>query len=170
MAHKQINTASHLPVGKHPDHPSHPALSSGRVGYAREPSDSRAGGFSATMWRVLLPPALWAVAVVLAVTAMAAVSAGSADPAALVPLLAPVATAIASLLGGITAGLCHRRRSVSAALLYGGLLTVILCLVGLTAEQGGAVTWLTRLMPLPLHALGGVITRPRPPKAAHRRT
>ena len=169
MAHKQLNARSHASVGKHPDRPSHPALSSGSVGYVQEPSDSRAGGFSATLRRWLLPPVLSAATAALTVTVMAAVTAArSADPTALIPLLAPVVTAVASLVGGVVAGLCHRERALPSALLYGGILAALLCLAGLGAEPSNATAWLTRLMPLPLHALGGLFTRTRPRKAAHR--
>ena len=171
MAHnyKQHQSKSHLPVGKHPDRPSHPALSAGRVGYAEEPSDRRAGGFSAFRWRWILPPVVSAVTATFAVTLLSALAVGNGDPNALIGILAPVATGIASLAGGITAGLCHRRRSVMTALLYGGAPAVILCLIGLSAGQGTPVAWLTRLLPLPLYVLGGFITRPGTPKARHGR-
>ena len=171
MAHndKHRRSKSYLPVGKHPDRPSHPALSAGRGGYAVEPSDSSAGGFSSFRWRWGLPPVVSAVTAAFAVTLMAALAVGSEDPTALIRVLAPVATGLASLAGGITAGLCHRRRSVTAALLYGGALSLILCLAGLSAGKGTPMAWLTRVLPLPLYALGGFVTRPRPPKARHGR-
>lgn len=171
MAHnyKHHPSATHLPVGKHPDRLSHPAHTAGRVGYAEEPPAQLSGGFSAFLRRWLLPPVAAAVTAVAAVTVMAALSARGADPAALIPLLAPVATATASLVGGIVAGLCHRHRATAVALLYGGGLTLILCLAGLATGQGIPMAWLTRLIPLPLCGLGGWLVRPRPPKAAHRR-
>ena len=167
MAHKQLNHSSHPSVGKRPDHPSHPALGSGGVGEVREPSDHRSGGSSAILRRLALPPAVGIATALAAVTVMTAVAAKSADPAALIPVLAPVATAAASLAAGITAGLCHRQRAAPSAAVCGVVLAALLCLVGLITGQGSAVTWLTRLMPLPLCALGGFFTRPRRRVAGH---
>ena len=167
MTHKQLNAKKTASIGKHPDRPSHPALPSGRVGYDREPSDRSAGGFSATARRFILPPLVTAVTALAAVTVSAAVAAGTPDPTALIPVLGPVATAVASLAGGITAGLCYRERATAASLVWGGCLAAILCLAGFCAGWGGAAASLTRLMPLPICGMGGFLTGRRKKKAGH---
>lgn len=167
MAHKQLNSKAHSSVGKHPDHPSHPARSLGRVGYAEEPSDHSADGFSAPVRRLILPPIVSAVTGVVAVTVITAFAVGSADPTFWIEGLSPLVTALASLAGGITAGLCHRRRAAASAILYGGILAGILCAIGLLAKTNAPMDWLTRLLPLPICAMGGFLTRPKPPKAGH---
>lgn len=175
MNPKQLT--KHASVGKHPDRLSHPALTAGRIGHAEEPSDQSAGGFSRTLRNLLLPAAVSAATGLVAVTALTAVATSSApDPSALVPALSAVALALASFAGGLTAGKCHGERAMAGSLISGSLLAALLCLIGLVSGGGhagtwsaypGAVVWLIRLAPLPIHALGGLLTRPRPKKASH---
>ena len=175
MTHKSIS-ANHPSVGHHPDRLSHPAhraarnraprgdrdlIKRDRVTYDGEPSDAGADGFSSVLRRIFLPPAVAAATGLAAVTVMTAVAAGSADPTALIPILPPVATALASLAGGITAGLTHRARAIPTALLCGAILSAALCLAGLAAGPDTPALWLIRLMPLPLCGMGGVWTRKR---------
>ena len=173
MNQKQLT--NHSSVGKHPDRLSHPALSAGRIGHAEEPSDNSAGGFSSTLRSLLLPLAATAVTGLLSVTVMAAAAGSSPDPTALIPALSVAALALSSLAGGITAGLCRRDRAVASSLISGCLLTALLCLPGLLGGTQGAdalfsptVTWLIRLVPIPVCALGGVLTRPRPHRTTHK--
>ena len=166
----------HSSVGNHPDRLSHPAPASGRIGHAAEPSDSQADGFSHILRALLLPIAASAVTGLGAVTVLTAIAGAGPDPGAIIPVLSVVALVIASLAGGITAGLCRRDRAIPTALVSGCLLTVILCAISLMgggsrsatwSEVSPVVPWLIRLAPLPIHALGGLLVRPRPQKAAH---
>ena len=169
MNHK-ITTQSST-VGKHPDRLSHPALQSGRIGHATEPPDAgsydRAGGFSGLLRGIFLPTAASAAAGLLSVTVLSAAATRSPDPTVTLPLLSVAALLIASLAGGVTAGLLRRDRAVSASLLSGGILAGILCLMGGLGGGGSAVSWLIRLMPLPVHGLGGLMTRRRRTKPTH---
>ena len=173
MNKKQLTNQS--TVGKHPDRLSHPALSAGRIGHAEEPSDHSADGFSSTLRALLLPLAATAVTGLAAVTAMTAVAKSGPDPTALIPMLSGAALTLSSLAGGITAGLCRRGRAVASSLISGCLLTALLCLIGLIGggSQGAgaslspAIPWLIRLLPVPISALGGLLTRPRPQKTTH---
>ena len=173
MNHKHLTT--HSAVGKHPDRLSHPAVTAGRIGHAEEPSDHSAGGFSSTMRALLLPLAVTVAAGLAAVTVSAAMAASSADPTALIPPLSVAALVTAALAGSITAGLCRRTRAVASALISGCLLTALLCLAGLLsggadapwAELSPAIPWLIRLLPVPVSAVGGLLTRPRPQKNTH---
>ena len=175
----QKKLTNHASVGKHPDRLSHPALAAGRIGHAEEPSDHRSGGFSRTLRNLLLPLAVTAATGLVSVTATTAVAGRSPDPTALIPALSALSLALASFAGGLTAGLCNRASSLAGSLISGGLLTALLCLIGLlsggeSAGNGGVwsafppiVAWLIRLAPLPIHALGGILTRPRPQKVTH---
>ncbi len=174
MNHKSIT--KHSSVGQHPDRLSHPASATGRIGHAAEPSDSQADGFSHILKALLLPTAASAVTGLGAVTIMTAIAGAGPDPGSLIPILSAAALAIASLAGGITAGLCRRDRAIPASLVSGCLLSAILCAIALIGggspsatwpEASPAVPWLIRLAPIPIHALGGLLTRPRPVKASH---
>lgn len=161
----------HTSVGKHPDRLAHPALAAPRR-HAEEPSDQSAGGFSAVLRGFLLPPAVVTVAFFVSVTVLTAVADRSQDPTALVPGFSAAALAVASLAGGVTAGLCRRTRAVASGLLCGLLLSVLLCTVGLASggdPDGGMLPWLLRLSPIPVSGLGGLLTRPRKKVPAHRK-
>ena len=170
MNRKSLHTSlhAHPSVGKHPDRLSHPALSVGRDGHAEEPSEHIAGGFSFTVRGIGISLLASAVAVLPAITAMTAVACRSEDPTALIQPMAEVAVAIASLSGGLTAGLCRRERAVAASLSVGVILTVLLCLLGLRSGVGTPLVWATRLLPLPVCALCGFLTRARPRQNTHR--
>ena len=174
MNHKSI--VKHSSVGNHPDRLSHPAPAAGRIGHAAEPSDPHAGGFFHTLKGLLLPFAVAAATGLGAVTLLTVAVGNHPDPAAMIPILGTVALTLSSLAGGIAAGLCNRDRAIAGSLVSGGILTALLCAVGLifggqTAGIWSAyppiVAWVIRLVPLPIHALGGVLTRPRPQKASH---
>ncbi len=164
-------TSNQPTVGHRPDRLSHPALAAGRIGHAEEPSDDRsydrADGFSALLRRLLLPMAASAATGLVAVTALTAVAVGSSDPTTMIPLLSSAALLLSSLAGGITAGLCRRERAVAGSLVSGCLLAAVLCFVGLLGGEGSAVSWLIRLAPIPVHAVGGLLTRQRPAKPTH---
>ena len=168
----QQKLTNHSSVGTHPDRPTHPALAAGRIGHAEEPSDHHAGGFLATL-RGLARSTLATLAVglaavtVMTVLTMTAIAGENSDPAATVPLLAPIATAIASLVGGITMGLNNRRRSVANALIGGTIMAGMLCLLGFLSGGDDAGSWLVRLLPLPLYAIGGLLTRAKPRPVTH---
>ena len=157
----------HPSVGKHPDRLAHPALVAGRDRHAEEPSEQRAGGFSAFCRGIIRPMAVAAAAGLAAVTALAGFAYGNADPTALIPALSAAAVAVASLAGGLTAGLGRRRQALGASLIVGLILSALLCLGGLWAGGGTPLAWLTRLLPLPVCAVSGLLTRARPQKAAH---
>ena len=174
MSQKQLNR--HTSAGKHPERLSHPAIASGRIGHAAEPSDPHAGGFFHTLKGLLLPFAVAAATGLGAVTLLTVAVGNHPDPSGLIPILGAVALTLSSLAGGIAAGLCNRDRAIAGSLVSGGILTALLCAVGLifggqTAGIWSAyppiVAWVIRLVPLPIHALGGVLTRPRPQKASH---
>lgn len=173
MNHKSIT--KHSSVGHHPDRLSHPAPAAGRIGHAAEPSDQKTDGFSHILKPLLLPIAASALTALAAVTLMTAIAGASPNPGPLIPALSAAALAVASLAGGITAGLCRRDRSIGAALISGSLIAALLCAVALVGEgttptspeASPVIPWLLRLSPIPLHALGGLLTRPRPKKASH---
>ena len=186
MNHKL--TSNQSTVGHRPERLSHPALAAGRIGRAEKPSDNRSrdrsqdrscgheGGFSYAARRLLLPLGVSAATGLLSVTALTAAAAGSPDPTAMLPLLSIAALALSSLAGGIAAGLLRRERAVAGSLVSGCLLAAALCIVGLLAsqrtvqplwEQGSVLAWLIRLIPIPVHGIGGFLTRQRPERPAH---
>ncbi len=168
----QRQLTNHSSVGKHPDRLSHPALSAGRLGHAEEPSDDTAGGFSHILRRSLLPLAVTTVAALVFVTALAAAAYQSPDPTSLVSPLSAAALGLASLAGGITAGKCHGERAVGGSLICGCLFAAILCLIALLGGGGihglpTAVAWLIRLATIPVHLIGGILTRPKQKPVTH---
>ena len=173
MNHKSI--VKHSSVGNHPDRLSHPAPAAGRIGHAAEPSDPKTDGFSHALKALLLPMAAVVLTSLVAVTLMTAIAGAGPNPGALIPALSAAALAVASLAGGITAGLCRRSNAVGAALISGCLVSVLLCAIALIGggtpspypEASPVIPWLLRLSPIPLHALGGLLTHPRPQKASH---
>lgn len=170
MNQKQLT--DHPSVGKHPDRPSHTAISARGLGHAEEPSDDIEGGFSRILRRLLLPLAVTAVAGLIFVTALTVAAFNSPDPTALVTPLSAAALALASLVGGITAGKCHGERAVAGSLISGCLLAALLCLLALLigGEAQGmppAVAWLIRLATIPVHMIGGILARPKQKPATH---
>ena len=159
---------AHPSVGKHPDRLSHPALSVGGGGLAEEPSEHTAGGFSFTARGIGIALVSAVAAALLSVTVTAAVAYRSADPTALIPTLSGVAVAITSLVAGLTAGLCRRGRAVAASLTVGAILSALFCLVGLCTGGGTPLDWAMRLLPLPVCAVCGLLTRARPRQNTHR--
>ena len=165
----QKQKTNHATVGKRPDSLSHPALAAGRIGHAEEPPDRSEGGFSSVLRAILAPVAAAVATALLSVTALAALAGNTPDPASLVPWLSAAALALSSLAGGITAGLCKRESAVLRGLLWGVLLSALLYVVGFAAgDIGGAAECLLRIIPIPVSALGGVLTRPRRSRPAHR--
>ena len=166
----QRQRTNHLSVGKHPDRLTHPALSAGRLGHAEEPSDEGiADGFSHTIRRFLLPLAVTVFSGGIFTTALSVAAWNSADPTAWIPLLSPIVLGLAALAGGITAGKCCKERAVGGSFMSGCLFAAILCLLALLAGKGeqGLASWLIRLATIPVHGIGGFLSRPRKRPAAH---
>lgn len=166
----------HATLGNRPERLSHPTLAAGRIGHAEEPPDHHAGGFSRTLRSLLLPLAVTALTGLIAVTGLSALASKSSDSAALIPVLSVLSLTAASLAGGITAGLSKREQAMAGSLISGCILTALLCLTALAgggettgawASYPPAIPWLIRIAPIPLHTLGGFITRKRPQKATH---
>jgi hypothetical protein len=175
MNHPKLSHPSSL--GHRPDRLSHPTLPVGRIGQAEKPSDHPAGGFSRTLRSLLLPLAVTALTGLASVTGLTAFAGSSPDPAALIPALSALTLTLASLAGGVTAGLCRREQALSGSLISGCILAALLCLSALAGGSGEtegvwsayspAVPWLIRIAPIPLHGLGGFLTRQRQKKPAH---
>ena len=165
----QRSTTHHSSVGKHPDRLPRPALTAGRSGRAEEPSDTQAGGFSRMVRKLLLPLAVTIASGVVFVTVLTVAAYQSSDPTVLVTPLSIAALGLASLAGGITAGKCHGEGAIPGSLISGCTLAMILCLMGWIGGggSGGFVPWLIRLTPIPIHLLGGLMTRPRKKPVAH---
>ena len=164
----QRSTIHHSSVGKHPDRLPHPALTAGRSGRAEEPSDTQAGGFSRALRKLLLPLAVTAISGAVFVTVLTAAAYQTPDPTALVTPLSMAALGLASLAGGITAGKCNRERTMLGSMVSGCLLAVILCLVAwMGGVSQGMIAWLTRLSTVPIHLVGGFVTRPRKKSVGH---
>ncbi len=159
----------HSSVGKHPDRLPHPALTAGRSGRAEEPSDTQAGGFSRILRKLFLPFAVTTVSGVVFVTALTLAAYQTPDPTALISPLSMAALGLASLAGGITAGKCNRERAMLSSFVSGCTLAAILCLIAWIGggESRETIPWLIRLSAIPLHLLGGFMTRPRKKPAGH---
>lgn len=162
----------HPSVGKHPDRPSHPAHESARrLGPAEEPSDTKAGGFSRTLCRWLLPTLLTPLIGLLTALLLTLALMQTPDPTALLLPASAVALGLTSLIGGILAGKLHGDMAVRGSLVSGVILLAILSLSALVVGGDGGLSpllaWLLRLSVLPLHALGGRISRPRKHSPAH---
>ena len=165
----QRSTTHHSSVGKHPDRVPHPALTAGRSGRAEEPSDRQAGGFSRILRKLLLPLAVTVASGAVFVTVLTIAAYQSPDPTALVTPLSIASLGLASLAGGITAGKCHGEGAIPGSLMSGCTLALILCLVGWIGggESEGLIPWLIRLATVPVHLVGGLMTRPRKKPAGH---
>ncbi len=161
--------AQHNSVGKPPDRLPRPALTVGRSGRAEEPSDTQAGGFSRILRKLFLPFAVTTASGVIFVTALTLAAYRSPDPTALVTPLSVAALWLASLAGGITAGKCAGEKAMIGSLISGCMLAAILCLIAWIngGEEQGVIPWLIRLATVPIHLLGGFVTRPRKKPAGH---
>jgi len=154
---------SHNPVGKHPDRPAH-----ARVRPTEEPSDTQAGGFSSILRSY--PPVLGitALTALLLVTAAALGVYRSPDPTAWATPVSASVLAVSALVGGIMAGILNRSSPVSASLVCGGLTAAMLILLSLCfGGKGDLLSWGIRISVLPLHLLGGILTRPKPKAPTH---
>ena len=162
-----MNTHSHHPsqnpVGRHPDRPART-----RVRPSEEPSDTQAGGFSSILRSYPLVLGITALTALLLVTVAALVLCNSPDPTALISPVSAALLAVSALIGGIAAGNMNRGGPVAASLVCGGLTAVLLILISLIfAGKGDLLPWGMRLSVLPLHLLGGILTRPKPHSPTH---
>ena len=162
-----MNTHSHHPsqnpVGRHPDRPART-----RVRPSEEPSDTQAGGFSSILRSYPLVLGITALSALLLVTAAALVLYNSPDPTALIFPVSAAVLAVSALVGGIVAGKLNRGGSVAASLVCGGLTAALLILLSLCfGGDGDLLAWGMRLSVLPLHLLGGILTRPKPQAPTH---
>ncbi len=154
---------SHNPVGKHPDRPARP-----RVRPTEEPSDRQAGGFSSILRSYPLVLGITALTALLLVTAAALAVYRTTDPTAWITPASAAVLAVSALVGGILAGRLNRSSPVSASLVCGGLTAALLILLSLClGGKGDLLAWVGRVSVLPLHLLGGILTRPRPQAPTH---
>ena len=164
----QRSTTHHSSVGKHPDRLPRPALTAGRSGRAEEPSDTQAGGFSSILRSYPVTLGITVLTALLLITASALILYNSPDPTALIPPMSAAVLAVAALIGGITAGKLNPSTPVPASLICGGLTAALLTLVALfVGGEGDLLTWGIRIGILPLHLLGGILTRPKPKLPTH---
>ena len=162
-----MNTHSHHPsqnpVGRHPDRPA-PT----RVRPNEEPSDTKAGGFSSILQSYPVVLGITALAALLLTTVTAFILHNSPDPTALIPPVSAAVLAVSSLIGGMVSGKLNRAQPVSASLVCGGLTAVLLILISLFFEgKGDLLAWGMRMSVIPLHLLGGILTRPKPQAPTH---
>lgn len=162
-----MNTHSHHPsqnpVGRHPDRPA-PT----RVRPSEEPSDKQAGGFSSILRGYPLVLGITALTALLLVTVAALVLYNSPDPTALISPVSAAVLAASALIGGIAAGKMNPSSPVAASLVCGGLTAALLILISLFFEgKGDLLAWGMRIGVLPLHLLGGILTRPKPHAPTH---
>lgn len=162
-----MNTHSPHPsqhsVGRHPDRPARP-----RVRQSEEPSDEAAGGFSSILRGY--PPVLGitALSALLLITAAALILFHSPDPTALLSPVSAAVSAASALIGGIMAGKLNKTCPVAASLTCGGLTAALWILVALVfGGEGDLLSWVMRIGVLPLHLLGGILTRPKPKAPTH---
>lgn len=150
-------------VGRHPDRPARVLARS-----SEEPSDTQAGGFSSVLRSYPIVLGITVLTVLLLVTVAALILCSSSDPT---PWIMPVSAAIlgiSSLIGGITAGKLNPARPMAASLICGGLATVLLILISLFFQgKGDFLSWSLRIGAMPLHLLGGVLTRPKAKAPTH---
>ena len=162
-----MNTHSHHPsqktVGRHPDRPAH-----NRVRPSEEPSDTKAGGFSSVLRGYPLALGITALTALLLITVAALILHNSPDPTAWVTPAAAAVLSVSALVGGIIAGKMNRDRPVSASLICGGLTAALLILLSLVlGGKADLLSWCVRIGVLPLHLLGGILTRPKPKAPTH---
>ncbi len=157
-----MNTHSNHPlqksVGRHPDRPARRS-----VRPSEEPSDTQAGGFSSILRGYPIVLGITALTALLLVTVAALILYNSPDPTALIFPVSAAALAVSALIGGIAAGKLNPSCSVSASLVCGGLTAALLILLSLCfGGDGDLLSWGLRIGVLPLHLLGGILTRPKP--------
>ena len=162
-----MNTHSHHPsqnpVGRHPDRPVR-----NRVRPSEEPSDTQAGGFSSILRSYPVVLGVTALTALLLVTVAALVLYNSPDPTALISPVSAALLAVSALIGGMVAGKLNRNGPVAASLVCGGLTAALLVLISLVFEgKGDLLSWGMRIGVLPLHLLGGILTRPKPHSPTH---
>ena len=162
-----MNNSSHHPsqnpVGRHPDRPA-PT----RVRPSEEPSDTKAGGFSSILRSYPVVLGITALIALLLTTVGALILRSSPDPSALISPVSAVLLAVSSLMSGIIAGKMNKESPVAASLVCGGLTAALLILVSLFFDgKGDLLAWGMRMSVLPLHLLGGILTRPKPKAPTH---
>jgi putative membrane protein (TIGR04086 family) len=135
---------------------------------SEEPSDTQAGGFSSILRSYPLVLGITALTALLLVTVVALALCNSPDPTALISPVSAALLAVSALIGGIAAGKMNKDCPVAASLVCGGLTAALLILISLIfAGKGDLLAWGMRLSVLPLHLLGGILTRPKPHSPTH---
>ena len=162
-----MNTHSHHPsqktVGRHPDRPA-PT----RVRPSEEPSDTKAGGFLSILQSYPVVLGITALIALLLTTVGALILRSSPDPTSLISPVSAAVLAVSSLIGGMASEKLNRVTPVSASLVCGGLTAALLILVSLFFDgKGDLLAWGMRVSVLPLHLLGGILTRPKPKAPTH---
>lgn len=162
-----MNNSSHHPsqnpVGRHPDRPT-PT----RVRPSEEPSDTKAGGFLSILQSYPVVLGITALIALLLTTVGALILCSSPDPTALISPVSAAVLAVSSLMSGIIAGKMNKESPVAASLVCGGLTAALLILVSLFFDgKGDLLAWGMRMSVLPLHLLGGILTRPKPKAPTH---
>ena len=154
-------------VGRHPDRPAHSLV---QARQNEEPSEQLSGGFSSIFRIGLLSMAAVSGTGLILVTVAALALSKAPDPTALLPFVAPCLTGLCSLIGGITAGRLQKEHPVVAAAVCGGLFTLLLILASFVfgSVSGGVLPWIQRLSVLPVHVLGGFLSRPKSKSPSHR--
>ncbi len=150
-------------VGRRPDRPAHL-----RPRQNEEPPDAQAGGFSSILRTYPITLGITALSALLLVTAAAFAVYKTPDPTALIPPVSAVVTGITALVGGIMAGKLNPSCPVAASLVCGGITAALLILLPLCfGGDRDLLSTVTRIGVLPLHLLGGILTRPKPKAPAH---
>ena len=154
-------------VGRHPDRPAHNRV---QVRQNEEPSENLSGGFSSILRSGLLSMTAALVTGLVLITVAALVLAKAPDPTTLLPFVAPCITGLCSLVGGIIAGRLQKEHPMAASAVCGGLLAAVLILVSFVfgSEGGGILPWILRLGVLPVHLIGGFLSRPRSKAPSHK--
>lgn len=162
----------HTSVGRHPDRPARAAFGARTpTRPTEEPFDPQANGFSSILRGIAAASAVTILSGLVFVTAACFAAVHSPDPISPAAPLSAAALALASFLGGMTAGRLCPARSAVAALLAGASVALILSLLSLfplhMGESGRMLPWLIRLGTVPVHLLGGILTRPRRKALTH---
>ena len=162
-----MNHSSHHPsqnpVGRHPDRPT-PT----RVRPSEEPSDTKAGGFSSILQSYPIVLGATALIALLLTTVGALILRSSPDPTALISPVSAAVLAVSSLMSGIIAGTMNKESPVAASLVCGGLTAVLMILISLFfGGKGDLLAWGMRMIVLPLHLLGALLTRSKPQAPSH---
>lgn len=167
-----MNTHSHHnqhpSVGRYPDRPVHSTPVRVSSGQTDEPSGNTTGGFLSVLRSYPLTLAVTVLTALALVTIACFVAYRCPDSASLTFPASCIVLALASLAGGITAGKRNPNSPVTASLLCGGLTAALLIVLSWILDgEGGLIPWAMRLSPLPMHLLGGVLTRPRKKAPVH---